>query len=109
MAESAHPLLPDGADVVVDLVGGGALESSDALLAPGARVGSIADGKGAVERGGKYLFVRPSPSDLTELAQIIDAGAIQVDIAATYPLQDAAAAYEQLQGGHMRGKIVLTP
>lgn len=96
LAESAHPLLPDGADVVVDLVGGGALESSDALLAPGARVGSIADGKGAVERGGKYVFVRPSPSDLTELAQIIDAGAIQVDIAATYPLQDAAAAYEQL-------------
>lgn len=109
LVEQVRALAPDGVDAVLDLVGGGALDASDALLAPGGRVGSIADGEGALARGGVYVFVRPSPADLTELARLIDAGQLAVDLAATYSFDQASEAYQVLEQGHVRGKIVLTP
>ena len=109
LVEQVRALVPDGVDAVLDLVGGGALDASDALLAPGGRVGSIADGEGALARGGVYVFVRPSPADLTELARLIDAGQLAVDLAATYSFDQASEAYQVLEQGHVRGKIVLTP
>jgi NADPH2:quinone reductase len=36
------------------------------------------------------------------------AGELRVEIAATYPLDEAAAAYAALEEGHTRGKIVVT-
>ncbi len=109
MPGDVRELAPDGVDVVVDLIGGGALEQSDVLLKPGGRVGSIADGAGAHARGGAYVFVRPSPTDLDELARLIDAGELVVDVAGTYPFERAAEAYRELEAGHVRGKIVLVP
>lgn len=109
LPEQVRGLAPKGADVVVDLIGGGALEQSDPLLADGGRVGSIADGAGALSRGGDYVFVHPSSADLAELARLIDAGLVLVDVAGTYPFAQAASAYAELEGGHVRGKIVLVP
>ena len=108
LVDAVEALAPDGVDVVVDLIGGDVLEQSDALLKAGGRVGSIADGAGAKQRGGAYIFVRPSPTDLTELARLIDQGELKVDVAAHYLLDDVAAAYERLADGHVRGKIILT-
>lgn len=109
LVDEVRALAPKGVDVVADLIGGGALEQSDPLLRAGARVGSIADGAGAKARSGAYVFVRPSPNDLALLADLIDDGKLQVDIAAKYPLEEAVAAYELLESGHVRGKIVITP
>jgi NADPH:quinone reductase-like Zn-dependent oxidoreductase len=39
---------------------------------------------------------------------LFENGALQVPIAATYPLVDAAAAYERFAAGGKLGKIVLT-
>ena len=36
------------------------------------------------------------------------AGGLRPHIAATFPLEEAAAAHEQLEAGHVRGKLVLT-
>lgn len=108
MVDAVRELAPDGVDVVVDLIGG-VLDESDQLLREGARVGSITDAKGALARGGVYVFVRPSRDDLTELALLIDAGDLRVDIAGTYPFTRAADAYRLLEQGHVRGKLVLTP
>ena len=55
------------------------------------------------------MFVRPSPADLAELAVFIDAGQVRVEVAATYPFDECVPAYQRLQEGHVRGKIVLTP
>ena len=109
LVDAVQKLAPAGIDVAVDLIGGDALEQSDAVLKPSGRVGSIADGEGARKRAGAYIFVHPSPADLTELARLIDSGDLKVDVAAHYPLADAAAAYQRLEEGHVRGKIILVP
>jgi NADPH2:quinone reductase len=108
MVEAVRALAPQGVDVVVDLIGG-VLDTSDVLLARNARVGSITDAKGALSRGGVYHFVRPSGEDLADLANLINAGDLKVDLAGTYPFERAADAYRELQQGHVRGKLVLTP
>jgi len=48
-------------------------------------------------------------SVLAELATLIASGALEVPIAATFPLDQVRAAYSRLAQGHIRGKIVLVP
>lgn len=50
-----------------------------------------------------------SPATLAELAGLIDAGKLEVPIAATFPLDQVRDAYRLLERGHTRGKIVLIP
>jgi NADPH2:quinone reductase len=52
--------------------------------------------------------VRPDPAQLAEIAALAADGSLRVEIAATYPLDDAPAAFAQLEAGHTRGKIVVT-
>ncbi len=54
------------------------------------------------------MWVRPNASQLGELAELVASGELRVEIAATYPLDEAAAAYAALEEGHTRGKIVVT-
>ena len=46
---------------------------------------------------------------LAELAGLLASGDLEVPIAATFPLDGVRAAFEQLEQGHTRGKIVLLP
>jgi NADPH:quinone reductase-like Zn-dependent oxidoreductase len=46
---------------------------------------------------------------LAELAALVAAGEMEVPIAATFPLADVRAAFQLLEQGHTRGKIVLLP
>jgi NADPH:quinone reductase-like Zn-dependent oxidoreductase len=46
---------------------------------------------------------------LAELAALVASGDIEVPIAATFRLEDVRAAFELLEQGHTRGKIVLLP
>jgi NADPH2:quinone reductase len=41
------------------------------------------------------------------MAELVATGAIEVPIAATFPLDQVADAFEQLEKRHTRGKIVL--
>jgi NADPH:quinone reductase-like Zn-dependent oxidoreductase len=50
-----------------------------------------------------------SAETLSELARLIEAGELEVPIAAAYPLDRVREAYAQLATGHIRGKIVLIP
>ena len=106
---------PDGIDAVVDLVGGDVQEQSLELLAPGrGRLGSIIappDVDALRERGfgGHYVFVRPSAAGLRDLAALADAGRLRVHLHDVVPLAEARRAHETLEGGHVRGKIVLRP
>jgi NADPH:quinone reductase-like Zn-dependent oxidoreductase len=50
-----------------------------------------------------------SAETLAELAGLIAGGDLEIPIAATYPLADVRKAYEHLEAGHVRGKVVLLP
>lgn len=109
LVQAVRDLSPQGVDVVADLIGGDALAATQELLAPAGRFGSITDAATTLARGGSYVFVQPSPSDLAAIASLIDQGHLHVDVAATYRFDDAVAAYRRLEDGHVRGMIVLTP
>ncbi|GGO82780.1 NADP-dependent oxidoreductase [Wenjunlia tyrosinilytica] len=97
---------PEGVDAVLDLVGGDALKASPELLAPGGRLASIADGS-VLAMGGAYVFVRPDPQDLEALTELVERGELKVELAATFPLEQAAEAQRLNAAGHTRGKIAL--
>ena len=50
-----------------------------------------------------------SAATLTELAGLIAGGDLEIPIAATYPMANVRKAYEHLEAGHIRGKVVLLP
>ena len=50
-----------------------------------------------------------SPGDLAELVKLAARGEVITTVAGTYPLERAADAQRMSQGGHVRGKLVLTP
>ena len=109
LADRVRQLAPAGVDAIFDTIGGETLALSGDLLADDAagRVVSIAD-PGVRELGGTYVFVRPDVGDLKALAGFAQEGKLTVEIAASYPLFEAARAWEASMGGHTRGKIVLT-
>ena len=107
LADAVRALAPAGIDIALDLHGGDALEVSQALLAPGGELGSIIDAQDVLARGGAYVFVTPSPVDLAELAALVDAGRLAIDIAQVFPLEQTADAHRLVAGGHVRGKVVV--
>ncbi len=106
LVQRALEASPSGYDVVLDFAGGTSLDGTVALLRDGGRVVSIADAR-AVKLGGVNLWVRPNATDLAELAELIDAGKLRVEVAQVFDLADAADAYRALEGGHVRGKVVV--
>ncbi|ETA05166.1 MULTISPECIES: NADP-dependent oxidoreductase [Gordonia] len=107
LADRVRELVPDGVDVVLDYVGGDALDSVPGVLRDGGTVASITDARARDEFGGEYVWVRPDSADLAALARLGDAGELEPEIAEVFDLADASAAHERSQSGHVRGKIVV--
>ena len=87
-------------DAAVDTVGGETLE----------RTLAVADRTVSIIQPGEthgYHFVRPSGAELALLAGWLEEGRLRVELQETFPLDEAAAAHELLEGGHVRGKIAL--
>ncbi len=107
LRERVLALAPDGVDAVLDLVGGEGLRLTPELLVPGGRVASIVDGA-VLALGGRFVFVRPDPADLTALTELAESGRLTVEVSALFPLERAAEAQRLNAEGHTRGKIVVT-
>ncbi|GAC51958.1 NADP-dependent oxidoreductase [Gordonia amicalis] len=107
LADRVRALEPAGVDVVLDYVGGDALDSVPEVLRDGGTVASVIDARARDEFGGQYAWVRPDSADLAELARLADAGDLKPEIAEVFDLADAAGAHERSQSGHVRGKIVV--
>ena len=130
----ATSVVPDEAfahgpfDVVLELVGGPGVPSALAALAPQGRLVVIGIGAGgrveldlgalmhrrAVLRGStlrtrsleeKAVLARQLENHVLPL---LDAGKVKVIVAATFPFEKAAEAYDRFETGHKFGKIVLT-
>ena len=91
---------------VLDNNGSDTVEAGLALGVAPARINSIATdpapyGIRSVGRG------EVDPAALDELARLVVAGELVVPIDSTFAFDDAVAAFEKLDGGHARGKIVV--
>jgi NADPH:quinone reductase-like Zn-dependent oxidoreductase len=99
-------------DIVLDAVGGEALERSFAVLHKGGVLVSVA-GAPAPEQAAAHevravsFIVSPDSRQLTQIAELIDAGQIKRAIYAILPLEQAAEAYQRGLAGHLQGRIVL--
>jgi NADPH:quinone reductase-like Zn-dependent oxidoreductase len=103
---------PDGIDAFLDLFGGGYVALAlDELGVAAARINTIIDFAAVAERG--VLSVGNAEgaklSNFVTLADDLVAGRLDLPIAATYPLSEVRAAYEELAARHTHGKIVLLP
>lgn len=107
LVERVRTLAPEGVDAVADFAGG-VLEDTLALLKDGGRHASIADWT-VLGHGGQYIWVRPEAAELERLSVLVEDGSLSVDVAQTFPMEEAAAAFQASMSGHGSGKIVLTP
>jgi NADPH:quinone reductase-like Zn-dependent oxidoreductase len=99
-------------DVILDTVGGETLERSWGVLRRGGvlvRVAGDAPEAKATKYGvrGVSFLVQPNRTQLTQISQLIDGGAVRPIVEAIYPLSRAREAYERGLQGHNRGKLVL--
>ncbi len=106
----------NGFDVIVDLIGGDAIQQSLALLAPGGRVISIVDQPQAQSLYAGWapnaeihlVFLTPSADRLTRLGTLAERGLLKPVLEQTLALEDASEAHRMIEAGGRRGKIVLT-
>lgn len=127
-----------GLDGVFDTVGGKTLEQSFGVVrrgAPVVSVGSRPEPKTASQDMGlglgyqalfwllslpltrrarrhgtsyRFLYMHPSGADLSELARLVDAGALRPVLDSVYPFERMNEAIARLEEGHAKGKIVVT-
>jgi alcohol dehydrogenase len=57
----------------------------------------------------RLVVQRPSGEQLRELCRLAEAGGLKPRVDTVYPLERAAEAHRHSEGGHARGKIILTP
>jgi len=55
----------------------------------------------------QFVWMRPSGQQLTQIAQWVEEGKLKPVIDTVYPLEQVAKAFEQLESGHAKGKIVI--
>jgi NADPH:quinone reductase-like Zn-dependent oxidoreductase len=53
------------------------------------------------------IWGQMNAGQLAEIGQLADSGKVHPEIAAVFPLRDAAEAHRMSETGHIRGKIVL--
>jgi len=97
-------------DVVFDCVGGETLERSWGVLAKGGRIVTVAtQSSGIADQRARdaFMLVRADGSQLAEIANLIDAGELQVFVGTIFPLIAARIAYTRARSGLRREKVAL--
>ncbi len=104
-----------GLDMVLDLIGGDVGKRSLHTLAEGGvlvtiptvtadEIISVAEEMGLRAHG---MTVRPDVFHLEEIAELIEDGDVRVHVDGRFTLDQVQEAHEALEGGHVRGKLVL--
>jgi|APThiThiocy_cv2_1041547.scaffolds.fasta_scaffold33565_2 NADPH:quinone reductase-like Zn-dependent oxidoreductase len=118
LADRVRGLAPDGVSTAIDTVGTDeAVDVSLELVADRSRIATIAAFGRAGDAGIKALGGGPGADPGTELraaarpelARLAGAGKLEVVVARTYPLAEAADAIRFVAEGHAGGKVVLLP
>ena len=102
---------PDGIDAFIDLFGPEYVQLAVDLGVAPDRIETIISREKAQEVGAKTEGSGDASTTevLSQMAELVAAGQIEIPIAATYPLDRVRDAYAELEQRHTRGKIVLVP
>ncbi|ORW30035.1 NADPH:quinone reductase [Mycobacterium paraense] len=111
LADRLREAAPNGIDAFIDLFGPEYVQLAVDLGVAPERIDTIIAFQKAGEVGAKTEGSADASTTevLAELAELIVTDAIDFEVAATYPLDRVADAYEELEKRHTRGKIVLLP
>lgn len=106
LTDRLHAMAPDGITAVFDHFGPETIEAALALGVPVDRINTIATDASAygVRNVGRHAV---HPPTLDALAALVVDGTLDIPIAARFPLSEVRAAFEFLEAGHLRGKVVL--
>jgi len=98
-------------DAFIDTYGSGYVKLAFELGVSPQRINTIIDFAAANAYGVKSegSATGKNATVLAELAGLVASGDLEVPIAAIFPLESVRAAFELLEQGHTRGKIVLLP
>jgi len=98
-------------DAFIDTFGGGYVDLALELGIPLERINTIADFEAVARLGvsSEGTHAIATREILAELAELVASGELEIPIAATYPLSEVRAAFEDLAQRATHGKIVLIP
>ena len=108
LADRVGALAPEGVDAALDTAGSGSLADLVALVGEPSKVATIADFGAAALGASMVAGAANAATDLAEAARLGQDGKLVLAVQATYPLEQGADAQALVQGGHTRGKIVIT-
>jgi NADPH:quinone reductase-like Zn-dependent oxidoreductase len=110
-AERIRAAADGSVDAFIDTFGGGYVELALELGVAPERINTIADFEAAQRHGvsSQGTHAIATAPLLAELADLVAEGAIDIEIARTYPLDEVQDAFRELAERHTRGKIVLIP
>jgi len=99
-------------DAVYDTVGGETYTRSFQVLKRGGTIVSMTEkpNQELMQKHGVTAIAqatRVNPERLHKLAELVDQGAIKVNVDKTFPLEQASEALEYIREGHHKGKVVL--
>ena len=111
LAQRLTAAAPQGIDAFIDLFGPQYVRLAVELGVPVDRIETIIAFELAAELGTKSQGSADGSSRevLTEIADLLAAGSIELPIAAVYPLDQVTDAFARLELRHTHGKIVLRP
>jgi NADPH:quinone reductase-like Zn-dependent oxidoreductase len=111
LADRLKAAAPNGIDAFIDLFGPEYVQLAVDLGVEPGRIDTIISREKAQELGTKVEGSgNASTTDvLSEMAELVASGQIEIPIAATYPLENVRDAFAELEERHTHGKIVLIP
>jgi NADPH2:quinone reductase len=111
LADRLKAAAPNGIDAFIDLFGPEYVQLAVDVGVPPDRVETIVSREKAQEVGAKTEGSGDASTTavLSEMAELVASGQIEIPIAATYPLDKVRDAFAELEQRHTRGKIVLIP
>jgi NADPH:quinone reductase-like Zn-dependent oxidoreductase len=101
-------------DVAFDTVGGATTETLVATVREGGVIVAIASAPPEAQAAERcvrteLLSMTTSVQQLVDIAALVAAGEVKVEISGAFALADVAQAHELSEAGHVRGKLILLP
>src|SRR5699024_5979505 len=106
-ADRVREIAPEGADVLIDLVGGDALREIAPVAKDPGLIISTADPATAAELGG--AGVQRTKERSAKITEVAESGLINPNVMERYSLHHVQQAIASVEDGHAAGKVIIEP